>query len=35
MTGGVLDVVIPTTPEEAAAAFGEGEGITCSPAARS
>lgn len=28
MTGGVLDVVIPTTPEEAAAAFGEGDGIT-------
>ena len=28
MTGGVLDVVIPTTPEEAVAAFGEGDGIT-------
>jgi CO/xanthine dehydrogenase FAD-binding subunit len=28
MTGGVLDVVIPTTPDEAVAAFGEGDGIT-------
>ena len=28
MTGGVLDVVIPTTPAEAAAAFGEGDGVT-------
>lgn len=28
MTGGTLDVVIPTTPDEAVAAFGEGEGIT-------
>ena len=28
MTGGVLDVVIPTTPAEAATAFGDGEGVT-------
>jgi aerobic carbon-monoxide dehydrogenase medium subunit len=28
MTGGVLDVVIPTTPQEAAAAFGDGSGVT-------
>jgi len=28
MTGGVLDVVIPTSPAEAATAFGDGEGIT-------
>jgi len=28
MTGGVLDVVIPTTPAEAAEAFGDGDGIT-------
>lgn len=28
MTGGVLDVVIPTTPEEAVAAFGDGSGVT-------
>lgn len=28
VTGGTLDVVIPTTPDEAVAAFGEGEGIT-------
>ena len=28
MTEGVLDVVIPTTPEEAAAAFGDGSGVT-------
>jgi CO/xanthine dehydrogenase FAD-binding subunit len=28
VTGGVLDVVIPTTPAEAATAFGDGEGVT-------
>lgn len=28
VTGGTVDVVIPTTPDEAVAAFGEGEGIT-------
>lgn len=28
VTGGTLDVVIPTTPEEAVAAFGEGDGVT-------
>ncbi len=28
MTGGTLDVVIPTTPEEAASAFGDGAGVT-------
>jgi CO/xanthine dehydrogenase FAD-binding subunit len=28
MTGGALDVVIPTTPAEAAAAFGDGDGVT-------
>jgi carbon-monoxide dehydrogenase medium subunit len=28
MTGGVLDVVIPTTPEEAVTAFGDGSGVT-------
>jgi CO/xanthine dehydrogenase FAD-binding subunit len=28
MTGGVVDVVIPTSPAEAATAFGDGEGVT-------
>ena len=28
MTGGVVDVVIPTSPEEAVSAFGDGDGIT-------
>jgi CO/xanthine dehydrogenase FAD-binding subunit len=28
MIAGVLDVVIPTTPEEAVAAFGDGSGVT-------
>ncbi len=28
MTGGTLDVVIPTTPEEAVSAFGDGDGVT-------
>jgi carbon-monoxide dehydrogenase medium subunit len=28
VSGGALDVVIPTTPAEAAAAFGDGKGIT-------
>ena len=28
MTGGAVDVVIPTSPEEAVTAFGDGDGIT-------
>ena len=28
MTGGVLDVVIPTSPAEAVTAFGDGDGVT-------